>query len=37
MGTEKIYGLNVTIHTTAADDSQGLELLKSFGMPFKKS
>ena len=37
MGTEKIYGLNVTIHTTAADDRQGFELLKSFGMPFKKS
>lgn len=37
IGTEKIYGLNVTIHTTASDDRQGLELLKSFGMPFKKS
>jgi large subunit ribosomal protein L5 len=36
MGTEKIYGLNLTIHTTASDDLQGLELLKSFGMPFKK-
>jgi large subunit ribosomal protein L5 len=37
IGTEKIYGLNITIHTTATDDRQGLELLKSFGMPFKKS
>lgn len=33
---EKIYGLNVTIHTTACTDEHGFELLKMFGMPFKK-
>lgn len=33
---DKIYGLNITIHTTAKTDEQGLELLKMFGMPFKK-
>jgi large subunit ribosomal protein L5 len=36
VGTEKIYGVNVTIHTTAHNDQQGFELIKSFGMPFKK-
>jgi large subunit ribosomal protein L5 len=34
---DKVYGLNVTIHTTAHTDEQGFELLKSFGMPFRKA
>lgn len=33
---EKTFGLNITIQTSANDDVAGLELLKSFGMPFKK-
>lgn len=33
---EKIFGFNITIVTTAKNDQQGFELLKSFGMPFKK-
>jgi len=33
---EKIRGMNVTIVTTAKTDSEGYELLKSMGMPFKK-
>ena|SRR5258708_38179683 len=36
MGNEKVYGMNITIHTTAKDDRQGFELLKGLGMPFKK-
>jgi len=36
VGTEKVYGLNVTIHTTAKNDKHGYELIKIFGMPFKK-
>lgn len=31
-----VFGINVTICTTAHDDKQGVELLRSFGMPFKK-
>ena len=34
--SEKAYGLNITIQTTALTDAQGFELLKSFGMPFRK-
>lgn len=34
--TDKLYGMNITIHTTAKDDLAGYELLKSFGMPFRK-
>lgn len=34
--SEKTFGLNITIHTSAANDVAGFELLKSFGMPFKK-
>ena len=30
------FGLNITIVTTASNDAQAFELLKSFGMPFKK-
>lgn len=35
-GGEKLYGLNITIQTTARNDEHGYELLKQFGMPFKK-
>jgi large subunit ribosomal protein L5 len=34
--SDKSYGMNITIQTSAMDDKQGLELLKSFGMPFRK-
>ena len=33
---DKIFGLNVTINTTAKDEQHAHALLKSFGMPFKK-
>jgi len=33
---DKMYGLNVTIATTAKKDEHAYELLKAFGMPFKK-
>jgi len=33
---EKYFGFNITIHTTASSDEHGYELMKSFGMPFKK-
>ena len=33
---DKQHGLNITIQTTAANDAHGYELLKSFGMPFRK-
>ena len=33
---QKMYGLNVTIRTTAQRDEHGFELLKEFGMPFRK-
>lgn len=32
----KIYGLNISIHTTAKRDEHAYALLKSFGMPFVK-
>ncbi|MCX5922249.1 MAG: 50S ribosomal protein L5 [Candidatus Dependentiae bacterium] len=35
--TDKLYGMNITIQTTAKNDQQGYELLKSFGMPFRKA
>jgi len=35
--TDKLYGMNITIHTSARNDQQGYELLKSFGMPFRKA
>lgn len=34
--SEKVRGLNITIHTTAQQDDHAFELLKSFGMPFRK-
>ncbi len=33
---DKTYGMNITIQTSALNDKHALELLKSFGMPFKK-
>jgi large subunit ribosomal protein L5 len=33
---EKVHGMNITIHTTARNDAQGYELLRAFGMPFRK-
>ena len=33
----KIFGMNITIHTTTTKDEHAYELLKSFGMPFRKS
>ena len=33
---ETVYGMNVSIHTTADKDEHALELLKGFNMPFKK-
>ena len=32
----RIGGMNITIVTSAASDEEGYELLKAFGMPFKK-
>lgn len=36
-GLENVYGLNITIHTTADQDNDAYELLKGLGMPFKVS
>ena len=33
---ERTHGLNITIQTSAKSDAHAFELLKSFGMPFKK-
>lgn len=33
---DKMRGMNITIHTTTNEDSHAFELLKSFGMPFRK-
>jgi len=33
---EQVFGLNVTIQTTADQDERGFALLKHFGMPFRK-
>jgi large subunit ribosomal protein L5 len=35
--TDKVYGLNVTINTTAKSDAHAFELLKKFGMPFRQA
>lgn len=35
-GHDKQHGLNVTIQTSACSDAHGYELLKQFGMPFRK-
>lgn len=34
---QKLHGLNVTICTTASSDEHSRELLKEFGMPFRKA
>lgn len=34
---EKLQGLNITIQTSAQNDVHGVELLKNFGMPFRKA
>lgn len=34
--SEKLYGMNVTIHIKNATDGAGYALLKQFGMPFRK-
>ena len=34
---DKIKGMNVTIVTTANTDDEGRELLRLFGMPFRRS
>lgn len=34
---EKSHGLNITIQTTACKDAHAFELLKGFGMPFRKT
>lgn len=33
---EKIHGMNITIVTSAKTDEEALELLQSFGMPFRR-
>lgn len=33
--TKKVYGMNISIHTTAKQDAQAVALLEKFGMPFK--
>ena len=33
---EKVRGMNITICTSAKDDTQGKALLDGFGFPFKK-
>jgi len=33
---EKAFGMNITIHTSSVGDEQARELLRSFGMPFRK-
>ena len=34
---DKIRGMNITIVTTAKTDKEAFDLLKSFGMPFKRN
>jgi len=33
---QRMFGVNVTICTTARTNEHGVELLKEFGMPFRK-
>ena len=33
---DKIFGMGITIVTTAKNDEEGRALLKAFGMPFAK-
>jgi large subunit ribosomal protein L5 len=32
---EKVFGMNITIQTSAKKDEQGFALLKKFNMPFR--
>ncbi len=32
---KKVYGMNISIHTTAKQDAHAVALLEKFGMPFK--
>lgn len=34
---EKMFGMNITIHTSAKKDDHAYELLKNFGMPFRRA
>ncbi len=34
--SEKVHGMNITITTSTKNDAHAFELLKSFGMPFRK-
>ncbi len=34
---DKVFGLNISIHTTASNDEHGRALLEQFGMPFRKA
>lgn len=34
---ELVYGMNISIQTTARTDNEGFALLKSFGMPFRSN
>ncbi len=33
---EKVRGMNITLHTTAGSDEEGLRLLELLGLPFRK-
>ncbi len=33
---EKLHGLNVSVHMSTKKDSEGIALLKAFGLPFRK-
>ena len=35
--SDKIYGMNITFHTSSCNDDSARELLKGFGMPFRKA
>ena len=37
LASDNVHGLNITICTTAKTDAHGFELLKQFGMPFRKA
>ncbi len=34
---DKVRGFNITIGTTARNDSEALDLLREFGFPFRKA
>lgn len=35
--TDRMYGMNITFHTSTNDDKMAFALLKAFNMPFKKA